>query len=401
MHAVYPHYWVFLYISVMFNAILSVMSPRIAVSLFFFANGLQYASWASRIPDLQDSYQMDNRQMGFILLAHSIGAFVTMPITGWLTQLFSSRSVALISGVLFSVIFACASLSIDYWWLIVSFTLMGVSTGLMDIAMNAQAVEVERSYNRPIMTFFHAMFSIGMVAGGLLGSVSISQAIAAPTHFGVIAAIAILLLLIGKSGMIKDLVPDQADKQSAFMWPRGIVLILGVVTLCCMMGEGAMSDWSTNYLRNIIDAPAAYTTMGLTAFAGTMTIGRLLGDQARLRYGDYTILSVGAICAVIGMVGVLSAVHFMVVILGFGLIGIGLSNIVPISFSLSGNIKGISPGVGIAMVSTIGYSGFMFGPPLIGFVADAYNLRIALFILLLLFITMYLLILRSKSSTKA
>jgi len=166
-----------------------------------------------------------------------------------------------------------------------------------------------------------------------------------------------------------------------------------------MMGEGAMSDWSTNYMRNIIATPSAYTTLGLTAFAGAMTIGRLFGDRARLRYGDYTILTLGAICSIIGMIGVLSALHYIIVILSFGLIGIGLANIVPISFSLSGNLKGISPGVGIAMVSAIGYSGFMIGPPLIGFVADAYNLRIALFILLVLFITMYLLILRSKNNT--
>ena len=374
------------------------MNPRIAVSLYFFANGLQYASWAGRIPDLQDMYQMDNRLMGFILLAHSIGAFLTMPITGWLTQLYSSRTVAMVSGIFFSLFFAGATLSTNYWMLLASFTMMGVSTGIMDIAMNAQAVEVERSYNRPIMTFFHAMFSIGMVAGGLLDSVFISHAIALPTHLGLIAAVAILMVVIGKSGMIIDLVSEQEEKPSAFRWPSGIVLVLGIVTLCCMMGEGAMSDWSTNYMKNIIATPAVYTTFGLTAFAGTMTIGRLFGDRARLRYGDHTILSIGAICAVIGMIAVLSAVHFIVVILGFGLIGIGLSNIVPISFSLSGNLKGVSPGVGIAMVSTIGYSGFMIGPPLIGFVADAYDLRVALFILLMLFITMYFLILRSKSN---
>jgi MFS family permease len=375
------------------------MNPRIAVSLYFFANGLQYASWAGRIPDLQDMYHMDNRLMGFILLAHSIGAFITMPITGWLTQLFSSRTVAMVSGIFFSIFFACATLSPNYWMLLASFTLMGVSTGIMDIAMNAQAVEVERSYKRPIMTFFHALFSIGMVAGGLLDSVFISQAIALPTHFGWIAAIAIFMVIIGKAGMIKDLRSEQEEKQSTFRIPRGIVLVLGVITLCCMMGEGAMSDWSTNYMKNIIATPVAYTTFGLTAFAATMTIGRLLGDRARLRYGDYRILAVGGACAIIGMIAVLSALHFAVVIIGFGLIGIGLSNIVPISFSLSGNIKGLSPGVGIAMVSTIGYSGFMVGPPLIGFIADAYNLRIALFILLMLFIMMYFLILKSKSNT--
>jgi len=375
------------------------MNPKIAVSLYFFANGLQYASWAGRIPDLQDMYHMDNRLMGFILLTHSIGAFITMPITGWLTQLYSSRTVALVSGIFFSLFFAGATLSSSYWILLASFALMGVSTGIMDIAMNAQAVEVERFYQRPIMTFFHAMFSIGMVTGGIFDSVFISQAVVVPTHFGLISAVAILMVLVGRSGMIRDHMPEQKEKHSPFRWPTGIVLVLGIITLCCMMGEGAMSDWSTNYMRNIIATPSAYTTLGLTAFAGAMTIGRLFGDRARLRHGDYTILTLGAICSIIGMIGVLSALHYIIVILSFGLIGIGLANIVPISFSLSGNLKGISPGVGIAMVSAIGYSGFMIGPPLIGFVADAYNLRIALFILLVLFITMYLLILRSKNNT--
>ena len=153
------------------------MTPRLAVNLYFFANGLIYATWASRIPDLQQIYDMDNSQMGFILLAHSIGAFVAMPFTGWLSHRYGSRWIAFISGIAFCIVFASSTLATDYWTLFIPFLFLGSTTGIMDVSMNAQAVEVERNYHKPIMTFFHAIFSIGMVAGGLIGSFFISQSI--------------------------------------------------------------------------------------------------------------------------------------------------------------------------------------------------------------------------------
>lgn len=377
------------------------MTARLAVNLYFFANGLIYATWASRIPDLQQIYDMDNSQMGFILLAHSIGAFVAMPFTGWLTHRYGSKWVAFVSGIAFCICFACSSLAIDYWTLFIPFLLMGSTTGIMDVSMNAQAVEVERNYHKPIMTFFHAIFSIGMVTGGIIGSYFISQALEVSMHFYCIAAIASLLILLGRGAMIKDSHQDSDEESNTKMWPSGVLLSLGIIALCCMIGEGAMSDWSTNYMKNIVQSPISYTTFGLTAFAGAMTVGRLFGDQGRLKYGDFRILSGGAICALLGMVAILSSFHYLIVIIGFGLVGLGLSNIVPIAFSLSGNLKDVPSGVGIAMVSTIGYTGFMMGPPIIGFIADIYDLRIALSILAVLFITMFLLILMSRSINSA
>ena len=192
---------------------------------------------------------------------------------------------------------------------------------------------------------------------------------------------------------------EKTDNAHFLVFPKGPLVGLGIIAFCCMIGEGAMSDWSTNYMLNIMKSPPEFGAFGLSAFAATMTIGRLFGDSGRQRWGDTPILLVGAVLSIIGMIIILSLWHFGMVIFGFGLVGLGLSNIVPIIYSQSGDVEGIEPGVGIAMATTIGYSGFMFGPPFIGFVADAFDLHKGLMFILFLFIVMLILmVIRNKSN---
>ncbi len=375
------------------------MQPRIAVILYFFVNGLIFSTWASRIPDIMTRYDIDNGQMGFILLSHSIGAFLAMPVTGYLINQHGSRRITMISALLFCLFFSTVVLAPNYLILFIPFFLMGASTGVMDVAMNAQAVDVEQLMDRPIMTFFHAMFSIGMVVGGIVGGYFISQGLAMSTHFWSIAALAVIVISVARSGLLSSSQSPQEDEEEApfLVMPRGAVIGLGIIAFCCMIGEGAMSDWSTNYMKNIMIAPESLITFGLTGFAGAMTLGRLFGDQFRVRYGDQRVLFTGAILSIIGMLIILSKVHVFLVILGFGIVGLGLSNIVPIAYSLSGSLPNIPAGTGIAMVTTIGYSGFMLGPPLIGFIADIWDLRVGLLMILILFVVMFGILLRRQS----
>lgn len=164
-----------------------------------------------------------------------------------------------------------------------------------------------------------------------------------------------------------------------------------------MMGEGAMSDWSTNYMKHEMGAVSGTEAFGLIAFAGMMTVGRLFGDTTRAKIGNYKLLMSGGWIALVGMAFILSGRHLVIVILGFGLVGLGLSNIVPVVYSMAGSFPNIAPGVGIAMSTTIGYMGFMIGPPVIGFVADLFTLRIGLAVTAVLLIIMISLIARFYS----
>ena len=339
---------------------------------------------------------MDNRQLGFVLLAHSIGAFIAMPVTGFLIAKFSSRHITRISCALFITFFALISMTPSYGVLFLPFFLMGASTGIMDVAMNSQAVVVEKLVQKPVMTFFHAMFSIGMVGGGLTGSFFTSIGDSLSFHFLSVAVFGVLVWIVAYRFLVEDEEGTPETDTVYLAWPKGPVIGLGLIAFCCMLGEGAMTDWSTAYMQNIVNTPESLSAFGLTAFAAMMTAGRLFGDRGRVQWGDRKMLYFGAISSLIGSVLIISLWHPLIVIAGFGLVGIGLANIVPIVFSLAGNLKGIAPGMGIAMSTTIGYSGFMLGPPLIGFLADTWDLQWALGSLMIFFLIMWILILTRK-----
>ena len=180
--------------------------------------------------------------------------------------------------------------------------------------------------------------------------------------------------LLGAAWMGRHLVPDTPDPTHhdgpLFRLPNKSMVALGIITFCCMIGEGSMSDWSVNYMENIANASIALAPIGLSAFATAMTLGRIFGDSLRKRFGDRLMIVGGGVTALTGLCASLIFPLPFVVIAGFFLVGLGLSSIVPIAYSIGGNEKGLPPGVGLAMVTTVGYSGFLIGPPLIGFIAD-------------------------------
>lgn len=374
------------------------MSFRWAVNLYFFINGVIFASWAARLPRLQEDFALDNRLLGFILLSHSIGAFIAMPITGWLINVKGSRFVTRVSGYLFPFFFIAIPFVPERLLVFVPFFLMGVAVGLMDVAMNAQAVEVEKQVGKPIMTMFHALFSIGMVVGGMAGSLFISMDVSLAHHFVIIGICGFMILMVAAGYLYPDVIQANEEEEVVFALPNGPLVGLGIIAFCCMMGEGAMSDWSTNYMKHIVGSTKDFHAFGLIGFAAMMTFGRLLGDKGRALYGDRSMMLAGAVFSLLGIALILSLFHPILVIIGFGMVGLGLANIVPIVFSLAGSFPDIKPGMGIAMATTIGYAGFMFGPPMIGFLADMYDLRVALGLIALLFIIMTCLVYRYKPS---
>jgi len=366
----------------------AVSPSRVAVKILFFLNGFIHANYFSRLPRIQDHFAVDNGTLGLILLSASIGALLAMPFTGWMIIRNGSRRVTIFAAYFYCALVPFIPLMPNVPLAMGLFFIIGLSTGMMDVAMNAQAVMVEQRLNKPIMTSFHALFSVGMMLGALCGSLFSELGTTLFTHFAIITVASLAIVFVARYYLIHDK-PAKRDKDTpAFRLPNKAMVSIGIIAFCCMLGEGAMADWSTNYLENIVRASEAVAPLGLSAFALAMTIGRLLGDGARLRLGDKRLMISCGTIACTGLALAITVPEPALVIAGFFLVGIGLSVIVPIAYSIAGNAPDLPPGVGLAMVTTVGYSGFLFGPPIIGFLADWFSLRFALMVVVFLFLLM-------------
>ena len=374
---------------------------RIAVAAFFFVNGFFYGNWTSRIPEIQRFLGINNSVLGTLLFTMALGAIFSMPFSGFLTTRFGSRRITQVSGFLFCAMIAVLCLSENIWFVGAIFLLIGISNGAMDVAMNGQAVYVERSIGKAIMSSFHAMFSIGMAIGAAVGAGFSKLEINLLTHFGIVSALGTLTLLWAAQHLMEDAPSEtQNNKESPhFQLPTKAILPLGIIAFCCMTGEGSMSDWSANYLKNIVGTNDYTAAFGVAIFSGAMTIGRVFGDYFTEKFGKRKVLFIESILAMLGLAIAIAFPNLIATFLGFFLVGLGLSTIVPIVYSTAGNTEGISPSVGIAMATTIGYAGFFIGPPIIGFLADTFDLRVGLGFSLLLFVAMALLVGRLKRLT--
>ncbi len=355
-------------------------SSRIAVKILFFINGFVHANLYSRLPRVQDIFEISDGTIGFVLLVKSFGAVIAMPFTGWFIINFGSKRIAIVAVFLYCVfvpltpLFAWSGL----WSLFILFFVMGISEGMMDVSMNSQAVLVEKQLQKPIMTSFHALFSIGMMIGAAFGSLFAKLDTSLFIHLLVITVASLVTAFFARYYLIHDKPQAKVEEGPAFRLPNAAMVSVGVIAFCCMMGEGAMADWSARYLEHVVHSAKALAPLGLGAFALAMTIGRLIGDEARVKFGDRKLLIICGVIATLGLFGVVTFHNSFVVIASFFIVGIGLSVIVPIAYSIAGHTKDLPPGVGLAMVTTVGYTGFLVGPPLIGLIAEWQNLRIAL-----------------------
>lgn len=362
---------------------------RIAVKIAFFINGFVFASWVSRLPRIQELYNADNGTIGLVLLSSSVGAVSAMPFTGWAIIKNGSRRITIFAAISYCAIVPLIPFMPDIIALIGLYFLMGVSTGMLDVAMNAQAVMVEQVYKKPIMTSFHALFSIGMMLGAWSGALFIDLGYDLGYHLFIVVVPSMIAVWWANRNLIHDK-PDPSVHHDGplFRLPNQALVSIGIITFCGMLAEGAMSDWSVNYMQNIANATKTLAPIGLSAFATAMTLGRLFGDRVRTILGDKKMIVSGGLTAVFGLTIALAWPLPYLSIVGFFLVGLGLSSIVPIAYSIAGNTKALPPGVGLAMVTTVGYSGFLFGPPIIGFIADWHTLRVALGVVALLLIVM-------------
>lgn len=357
--------------------------PRLAVLVAFFVNGALIASWISRIPAMQIKLDLSEGELGIVLLGMGAGVLAALSLVGGVIGRFGSRAVtvgAALAMCLFLPLLALAPTAVLLW---VGLFLFGAATSTMDVAMNDQAVMVEQRAHKPMMSSFHASWSIGSLAGAMLGAAIAGLSFSSIPHF-LFASILFLAFMMVAG---RQLMPTQGRKEegeSMFSLPPRPVWGLGAIAFCAAIGEGAMADWSGVFLSRTMGTTLSFAALGFAAFSLTMTAGRLTGDWLVKRFDSVLVVRGGGLVAFIGIVLALVTPEPVVVLIGFALVGLGVANVVPQSFSAAGKLPNLPSGVGIAGVATIGYAGFLAGPPMIGLIAEATSLRIALFIVAIL-----------------
>lgn len=352
------------------------LPARLAVAAIFCANGAALANWFARIPDVKQRLEMNEATLGVVLLCAAIGALIAQPTAGWLIGRVGSRRVTTVLGLLFCLAMVLPGMAASVPVLMVALFIMGAFNGGLDVAMNAQAAIVEQRYARPIMSSFHGLWSIGGLLGASLGGIAAAQGLLVGSHLLLVAVLAFAIVLIATHWLVPDTGAPGAGP--SFALPPRALLLMGLIAFGVLFCEGAIADWGAVYLREDVGSGPALAATGYAVFALLMAGGRLSGDWLTLRFGPERIVRVGGALVVVGVLLAVLSANPVIAIVGFGLIGAGVSCIFPLILSAAARTPGIAPGTAIAAMATAGYTGFLVGPPLLGGIAAALSLRGAL-----------------------
>lgn len=348
---------------------------RVAVSLLFFVNGLMMGAWAPKIPVFAKALSLSEAHLGIMLFVFGIGSLLLMPIAGVQIARFGSSRVALVAALLFVPTIIGITFVNSLWAGAIAIFLFGGLGGAMDVAMNANAVEVERSMRRSIMSSCHAFWSLGGLVGSATGGLLIAE-IGALGHALLVAGVALALLAIAQSMILVDRPHPSEGREHTKLPLSPLPWLIGLVALFSMIPEGAILDWGALYLGNELSASTALSGFAFAAFSLAMAAMRFAGDLVRDRLGAVRTLRLCTVASFIGLVIAGQAPNVTIALIGFGIAGIGISNMVPIAFSAGGNIPGLAPGIGLSVVTTLGYSGILFAPSVIGFIAEYTSLSV-------------------------
>ena len=364
---------------------------RFAVAALFFLNGALFGTWVSRIPAVKSALGLSDGVFGVALLAMALGAVLAMPLSGWLSGRWGSHRVCQGVTLVFCGLLPILALATSFPAFVVLLFGFGVAHGGLDVAMNAQAVDVEKRYRRSIMSSFHALFSAGGLAGAAGGGLIAVHGIPPVAHFAGLAGLLAVVALAAFPHLLDDRAPADARRSGSsgaahgfrFALPSTALIALGALAFSTMVGEGAMADWSALYLRRILHSSEGFAAAGYAAFSVTMAAARFFGDGAATRFGPVRLVRGGGLIALVGLGLVLLSPWAGPALAGFACVGLGLAAVCPMTFSAAGRTPGLSAGAALSSVTTLGYLGFLIGPPIIGFAAEIVGLRGALGVLVL------------------
>ena len=354
----------------------SIDAARWAISSVFLLNGAGIGLWAAHVPTVQARMNIDTGMLSMVLLTIAAGALLAMPLMGGLTGRWGTRRMVLLSGFAFAamtpLIMGAPSLPLLFF----AAFLFGVSNGALDVAMNANASEVETARGLPTMSSFHGFFSLGGLFGAGLGGLLVGQGLGygeGALMVGVVTAVALALAAPRVMGFAAS-----HGAGSHFALPRGAALGLGMLALLCFAVEGALVDWSALLLQQRTGATAASAALGYSAFSVAMAACRFAGDRMIVRFGAVRVMVIGGLAMFAGLALAVWSTHFLLSAVGFALVGLGAANVVPLLFGAASRIPGMSAGSGVAAVATLGYGGLLLAPPILGWVAMHSSVMVAL-----------------------
>ena len=349
---------------------------RLAVSASFLLQGLCFSTWASRIPSIQQKLHLSETALGGVLLAVPVGLIASLPITGWLVAKYGSRTMTVIAVLIYSGILPLLGLAQTTTQLMAGLVLFGFGSNMANISVNTQGVGVEAIYGKSILATFHGVWSLAGFFGAALGTGMIGWGVSPLQHFTGMA----LLIWLGVAFMRPYLVPADAPSpadQPLFVLPDKSLMLLGVLAFCSLLAEGTMFDWSGVYFKKIVLAEKAWVGLGFAAFMSMMATGRFIADAFANRFGRGRTLQISGLLTTAGLSLAVAFPSLVVASIGFMLVGLGVSSVVPLVYSAAGKSRTMPAGVALAAVSTVGFAGFLLGPPLIGLVAGATSLRVS------------------------
>jgi MFS family permease len=346
------------------------VTPRAATFLVFAVNGAMIGSWVAHIPWLQDHLGVSKATIGLCLLCMAAGALVSMPLTGQILDRRSSGSVTRAAALLFCLMLPLPLLASSAPMLGAILFVFGAVNGAMDVSMNAHGVAVERELPKPIMSSLHGGWSVGGFVASGLAAVAGAAGLD-PRVESLIVGVALWFFALAVTARLGS-ASAHSEEGSGFALPSRAVLLIGLLCFLAMMTEGAIGDWSGIYLRHDLDASAAAAATGFTGFSLGMAVARLGGDVLNERLGAGPLLRGGMGLVAIALGGVLLIGSAVPAVVGFALCGLGIANAVPLLFSAAGRLD--PPGPSLAATFTVGYTGFIVGPPVIGFLADRIGL---------------------------
>ncbi len=349
--------------------------------IVFFIAGFGMAAWAPLVPFAKARAGIGDGALGLLLLCLGVGSLVTMSLAGALAARFGCRRVVIASTVPLCLVLPVLATVSSPALLAAALLVFGASLGAIDVTMNIQAIIVERASGRSMMSGFHGLFSIGGIAGAacvaaLLGAGASPLAATLCVVAGIIVALAMAA---------SHLLPQGSEREGpAFALPHGVVLFIGALCFIAFLAEGAMLDWSAVFLTSVRGVETAYGGLGYAVFSLTMSIGRLTGDRIVQRFGGTGVIAFGGICAAAGFAFATLVPWWQMTLLGYALIGVGCSNIVPVLYTSVGRQTVMPEYVAVPAITTLGYLGILAGPAAIGFVAHAASLSAAFLILAIL-----------------
>ncbi len=349
---------------------------QLAVGALFFIHGTCFSSWGSRIPTIQSQLGLSEGELGSVLFSVPIGSLVSMPVATFLTKRLGSKTTLSVAICLYILCLLGIGSARSLAQLSTALILFGLFSNLVNVSVNTQAVALESVLGRTVMSSLHGLWSLAGFFGAAFGALMIGLQVTPLSHFFVTAFLSLLIFIFVRRNLIQD---ERAKSQGKFKLrlPSRALFLLGVIAFACMICEGAMFDWSGVYFKKVIKVNPSLVGLGYSSFMFTMALARFFADHYINNFGGRIVLKWSGLIIFLGLILSVAHISLWSGVVGFFLVGAGTSAVVPLVFSLAGKVPESSPSDSIAIVSTIGFLGFLIGPPIIGHLAELSSLRVS------------------------